>query len=259
MSVIKKLIVANWKMNFGPHEASLYLHKLSAKIPSAKKVEIVLCPPAVDLFPLARDLDKTKFKLGAQNMHALDHGPYTGEISGAMLKGLAHYVIIGHSERRQHFGEKDKDVAAKLAAALRHHLKPILCVGDTLVEREHRTSGRVVVDQVTTALANLTAEEVERVVIAYEPVWAIGSGHHLGEFAKPGEVEPMVELIKNTVEDLYGARSAKNLQILYGGSVAPDNTAGYLGLKHIDGLLVGTSSLHHETFAAIVAAAERLK
>lgn len=240
-------------MNFGPHEASLYVHKLNEKVKPSKGVEVVLCPPFISLFSMARDLDKSKFKLGAQNMHALDHGPYTGEVSGAMLRGLVDYVIIGHSERRQHFHERDKEIAAKVAAAVRNHLTPILCVGDSLLDREHGHARKVVVDQLSVDLANLTAEEVAKVVIAYEPLWAIGTG----DFAKPGEVEPIVGIIQTTIADLYGPDVAKKVPILYGGSVVADNAKGYLELNGIDGLLVGTASLHAHSFADIVAAAQK--
>lgn len=252
----KRIVVANWKMNLGPSEASLLVHRLDDKIAADAGVQVVLCPPFIDLYPMAREVDHKKFKLGAQNIHYLDEGPYTGEISPAMLKGLAEFAIIGHSERRRYFGEDDKLVGQKVAAALRHDITPVLCVGESLVDREHGAARKMVISQLEAGLSGVTAEDVDQVVVTYEPVWAISQGDGHGKFATPDEVKPMVTAIRQTIEDLYGETAAGKLKVLYGGSVNPDDCKAYLQLDGIDGLLVGGASLHYEQFAAIVKAAQ---
>src|SRR6266568_24631 len=172
---MKRLIVGNWKMNLGPHEAGVLIKRIEQNLEPHTGVEVVVCPPFIDLVPVAKELDRKKLKLGAQNLHYLDEGPYTGEIGAAMLKGLVDYVIVGHSERRA-MGETDKVIAQKLAAAIRNDITPVLCVGESLQDREHRLTTKVVVDQLTADLGQLTAEDVAKIVIAYEPVWAIGAG-----------------------------------------------------------------------------------
>lgn len=255
---MKPLIAANWKMNFTPGEASIFLRHLTKAVPQTDKVDVVLCVPFIDLYPLSREVDHHQFQLGAQTLSAIDAGPYTGEISGAMLKGLAKYVIVGHSERRA-MGETDKQIAAKLAAAVRNDLTPILCVGETLNEREHGLSEKVVVDQLTADLAGLTAQEVAGLVIAYEPVWAIN--HHDGHKAVPAtpdQIKFAFRAIRNTLEELYGEGGTHNVRLLYGGSVDPDHCRAYLEMPHVDGLLPGTASLNQESFAKIVKTAVSL-
>jgi triosephosphate isomerase len=251
---MKKLIVGNWKMHFNPAEASVLVHRLNQKIFAVPSVQVVLCPAAVNLFPVAQGIDDQKFKLGAQNIHYRDEGPFTGEISAVMVKGLANYAIVGHSERRQHFHEDDKLVAEKLAAAVRHKLKPILCVGENLLDRQHGLTKKVVTDQLEAGLAMLTAEDMPGLAVAYEPVWAIGTG----DFARPDDVWPVASAIRMTIEELYGESAAGRVKVLYGGSVEPDNARAYLRLENIDGLLVGGASIHYEKFAAIVQAAQDL-
>jgi triosephosphate isomerase len=249
---MKRLIAANWKMNLGPHEAGLLVKRLEQKIPENPAVEIVLCAPFIDLVPLARDLDHKRFVLGAQNLHPADEGPYTGEISGAMLKGLVKYVIVGHSERRA-MGEDDKLIAKKLAAALRNGLTPILCIGETLEERHAGHSEAVVVDQLTADLGELTAEEVAGLVIAYEPVWAIN--HHDGtavKHATPDDIRFAYRAIRGTLEELYGEAGISGVRLLYGGSAGPENAKAYLDMPHVDGLLPGTASLNYESFSKMV-------
>lgn len=254
----KKIIVGNWKMHFNPAEASQLVHRLDSKIDADPEVVVVFCPPFIDLYPMARDLNGDKFKLGSQNIHYLDEGPYTGEISPAMLKGLVDYAIVGHSERRRYAGEDDTIIAKKMAAALRNSIKPILCIGDTLLDREHGASRKVVIDQLTADLHNVTAEEMNDVVVAYEPVWAISSGDGKGHSAKPDEVAPMAKAIRETVGELYGTEAGENLKLLYGGSANPDDCRAYLTMDGIDGLLVGGASLNYEEFAAMVKVAQDL-
>jgi triosephosphate isomerase (TIM) len=247
-----KLIAGNWKMNLNPTEGSMLLHRLGEKVKPSEDVEVVLCPPFIDLVSLAKDLDHQKFKLGAQNMHYLDEGAYTGEISPMMLKGLVSYVILGHSERRIHFGEDDKLIAKKMAAAVRHGITAILCVGETLLEREHGLSTKTVIDQLEASLNLLTASDISNLVIAYEPVWAIGTGR----YAKPDEIMPVIKAIRGTIEELYGEEGCAGLRVLYGGSVMAENAAAYLKIDGVDGMLVGGASLNYEEFAGIIKAAQ---
>jgi triosephosphate isomerase (TIM) len=253
-----KLIAGNWKMHNNPHQASLLTHRLDQKIAAHPGVEVALCVPFIDLYPLSKDLNRAKFKLGSQNLYSLDEGPYTGEVSAAMLQGLVDFAIVGHSERRLHFHENDKLIAAKTAAATRHRIRPILCVGDTLLDREHGHAKKVVVDQLTAGLSGVTDDEVAALVVAYEPVWAISSGDGRGHFAKPDEVAPMLAAIRQTISDLYGGESLDRIQLLYGGSANPDNCRAYLEMTGVDGLLVGGASLNYEEFAAIVKVAQSL-
>lgn len=252
----KYLIAANWKMNLAPHEASMLVSRLDAKIKPDRNVHVVLCPPFIDLWPLSKEASMKQFHLGSQNIHYLDEGPYTGEISPTMLKDLVKFAIVGHSERRRENHEDDKLIAKKVAAAVRHDITPILCVGDTLLDREAGHATKVVNDQLTADLSLLTAEELGRVVVVYEPVWAISKGDGRGKFAKPHEVTPMVSAIRNTVEDLYGEGYGTSLLVLYGGSANSENAKAYLTLDGVDGLLVGGASLNYEEFSSIVKTAQ---
>jgi triosephosphate isomerase len=250
---MSKLIVANWKMHLGPKEGLSLVKKLQERILPKRGVEVVLCPPFLDLVPIKDVLDRQKFKLGAQNCHYLDDGAVTGEVSASMLRGLAQYVIIGHSERRVQFHEDDKLVAKKLAAAVRNGLRPILCVGENLQQRQSKLSMKVVVDQLTADLALLTASDVDDLVVAYEPLWAIGTGRS----ATPEQIEPVISAIRRTVEELYGEGGVTGLQVLYGGSVTPDDAGAYLEQDGVDGLLVGGASLNYELFGQIVDLAQK--
>lgn len=246
----KKLIVGNWKMNLDSHQSSLLIQKLDQRV-TAGSVDVVLCPGFVDLYMVAKEVNGDKFSLGAQNCHWADEGAYTGETSPVVLKKLVDYVIIGHSERRQYFNEDDKMIAKKVQAALRHGLKPIICVGENLDDRHHNLSARVVTDQLTAALNMVDKDDIAKVTVAYEPVWAIGTG----EFAKPDQVEPVVRAIRHTIEELYGKN---DVRVLYGGSVDQHNAAAYLKLLGVDGLLVGGASIIADQFAAIIKSAQSL-
>lgn len=244
---MKKLIVANWKMHFNTHETEMFIHKLNkADIPA--NVEAVICPPFIDLQVAAKTLDAKKYKLGAQNAHQSDEGAFTGEVSAAMLRGLVDYVIVGHSERRRYFGEKDNLIAEKMAAVVRNGMKPILCIGENLDDRHHDMSKRVVIDQLTADVKNLTALEMEAITIAYEPVWAIGTG----ESATPQQIEPIIEAIRKTVEELYGEDASASIRILYGGSVEPDSVSAIMAIPGVEGLLVGGASLIAPKFIDIL-------
>lgn len=247
-------IVGNWKMHQTPAQAVRLTERLQKKVAPHTHVTTVICPPFIDLSVVKKVLEDDVLRLGAQNIHEQDEGPFTGEVSGPMLKGLAEYVIVGHSERRAYAAESDARIADKLAATVRNGFTPILCVGEKLADRHDGHSRRVVVDQLHVNLRQLTADDLDGLRIAYEPVWAIGTG----KFAKPAEVTPIVAVIRETIEELFGEAASSRVEILYGGSVDPDNAQAYLELEHIDGLLVGGASLNYEKFADIIKTAAKL-
>lgn len=243
----KKLIVGNWKMNLNTHQASLYLHKLSGLVHVRRNVEVVLAPNSLALQSLGLQIDHRQFKLAAQNCYWRDEGAYTGEISATMLRGLTQYVIIGHSERRHVFHEHDRDIRNKVQAVIRNNMKPILCVGETAMEHADDETIQVLHDQVVSGLLNITSEEIKDIVIAYEPVWAIGTGNS----AQPTDVATAVKVIRKQIQSLYGKNAAENLRILYGGSVSAHNAGAYLDIDGVDGFLIGGASLKAEEFALI--------
>jgi triosephosphate isomerase len=244
----KTLIVANWKMNLNVHESSLLAHRLNAFIKVHRTVEVVLAPGFVALQPLSLEIDRRKFKLAAQNAHYVDEGAFTGEVSFNQLRNLVEYCIIGHSERRHYFHETLEVVRDKVQAAVRNDVIPILCVGETKQERLDGHTKVVVHDQLTTALANLNSDEIEDVVIAYEPVWAIGTG----TAATPSQVAEVIKWIRHIISELYGASIAENIRVIYGASVEPDFVRGLLSVEGVDGFLVGGASLVYQKFASIV-------
>lgn len=257
----KTLIIGNWKMNLSIHQASLYVHQLSEKLTEHDGVEVVLAPTSLALQTLSLQAKRQKFKLCAQNVSQHDHGPYTGEISATMVRGLAQYVLVGHSERRHIFGETDKDVRAKVHAVLRNELTPVLCVGETAEERANNETKHVLHDQITGGLANVSSDEIGQVVIAYEPVWAISSGEDFGSHKTPTphDLEKVRDIIRHQVASLYGEAAEAKLRLLYGASVNADNVAAFLSVKGVNGLLVGGASLHLEEFTAIVKKAQEAK
>jgi len=250
------LIVGNWKMNLNLQEASLLVKRLDDKIQIHRDVEVVLAPSLLALQPISQQIDRRKFKLAAQNAYFKDEGAFTGEVSFTMLRGLVDYAIVGHSERRIYFGETLETVRDKVQAAVRNDITPILCVGETRQERAAGETKRVIHDQVTTALSNLTAEEVQTVVIAYEPVWAISSfGGH--DPAKPDDIQRAIQWIRHIIQELYGEQLAEDMRVIYGASVDEEFVGGILGLEGVDGLLPGAASLNYHKFAGIVEAAYR--
>jgi triosephosphate isomerase (TIM) len=251
----KTLIVGNWKMHLNVSQASLLVHRLSDQIRIHRNLEVVLAPTMLSLQPLSMQIDRRKFRLAAQNAHFKDEGAFTGEVSFAMLRDLVHYALIGHSERRTHFHEDLPMIRDKVQAAIRNEIRPILCVGETQHERRAGHTFQVIHDQVVTGLHNLTASEVSGVVIAYEPVWAIGSG----DPAKPHQIKEAVDCVRQNIEALYGKRVANDIRILYGASVEPDFVSGILSIEGVDGLLVGGASLNPYQFAGIINAAYRLQ
>jgi triosephosphate isomerase len=248
MSQDKKLIIGNWKMNLNTHEASLYLHKLSRLIKVRRDVEVVLAPTLLALQSLSLQVDRRQFKLAVQNLYWRDSGAFTGEVSANQLRGVVDYAIIGHSERRHIFNETDKDIRNKVQAALRNNIFPILCVGETASERTAGETGDVLHDQLIGGLTNVTSEELAHVTIAYEPVWAIGTGNN----ALPDDVARAVTAIRAQIKHLYGADAAQATRILYGGSVTADSTVSYMAIDGVDGLLVGGASLDAHVFMEIV-------
>lgn len=251
MTTPKTLIVGNWKMNLDMHEASLYVHALEDAIRVPRDVEVVLAPTTLTLQSLSLQVNHRKFKLAAQNFYWRDHGAYTGEVSATQLRGIVKYGLVGHSERRHVFNETDKDTRNKVQAAIRNDIMPILCIGETASERANGETEHTLHDQLIGGLANVTSEELTNVVIAYEPVWAIGTGDN----AKPSDVKAAVKSIRSQIRHLYGARAAKDIRVLYGGSVTEDSAADYLAIDGVNGLLVGGASLKKHAFEKIIAAA----
>lgn len=244
----KYIIAGNWKMHFTTHEASLYLHKLAAKVPVRRTLDTVVAPHFLALQPLSIQANHRQMKLAAQNCHWRDDGPFTGEVSAHMLRGVAEYVIIGHSERRHIFHEHDSDIRKKVQAALRNQLRPIICIGETAVERAEGETKGTLHHQLASALANVTAQEMDEVVIAYEPVWAIGTGNN----ARPEDVAEALAYIRAEVQHNYGQAAAQTVRILYGGSVKAANASSYLVLDDCDGFLIGGASLIADEFVSII-------
>lgn len=243
-------------MNLNTHEASLLVKHLNDNIQVHREIEVVLAPSLLTLQPISTEIDRRKFKLAAQNAYFKDEGAYTGEVSFTMLHDLADYVLVGHSERRIYFGESLETIRDKVQAAVRNKITPILCVGESKHERANGETKRVIHDQVTTALANLTADEVENMVIAYEPVWAI-KGFGGDKPAKPDEIQAAINWIRKVVGEVFGESAAENIRVIYGASVEPEFVGGILGLDGVDGLLPGSASLNYHKFAGIVNAAYR--
>lgn len=250
----KKIIAGNWKMHLNTNQASLYLHKLDQKVESHRNIEIVLCPSILSLQSLSLQVNHRKFKLGAQNCYWRDEGSFTGEVSASQLRGVVNYVIVGHSDRRHKFGESDIEVRQKVQAVIRNNMKPILCIGETAGERANNETLDVLHGQLVAGLANVTSEEISDVIIAYEPVWAIGTGDN----ARADEVATTVDIIRHQVESLYGSQAAEAVRIVYGGSVDAHNARDYLALENVDGLLIGGASLKADAFAGIVKQAHEL-
>jgi triosephosphate isomerase len=248
----KPIVAGNWKMNKGLYETRDLIREMYPVLRAVEDVEIVVCPPFVGLGVARREVDESTIKLGAQNMHWADSGAFTGETSPLMLKELCEYVILGHSERRAMFGETDETVNKKALAALAHGLKPIVCVGETLEENQSGITAEVVSRQVRADLEGLTQEQAELVVIAYEPVWAIGTG-----LAATPEGANAVhkDVIRPILRERFGEEIGDGMRILYGGSVNPGNAAELFGQSDIDGGLIGGASLKAESFIALVKAA----
>lgn len=248
MIASKRLIVGNWKMNLTVNEASLFAHRLNDMIELRRDVEVVIAPTALCLQPLSLQVDHRKIKLAAQNLYWRDNGAFTGEISANQLRGIVSYAIIGHSERRHIFGETDKEIRNKVQAAVRNRIKPILCIGETAAERAAGETHGILHDQITAGLSNITSDEVDSVAIAYEPVWAIGTG----DSALPRDIQTAAKAIRSQVKHLFGEAASQKIRILYGGSVNIDNASDYLNTPGVDGLLIGGASLRTKEFSTII-------
>jgi triosephosphate isomerase (TIM) len=249
----KKIIGGNWKMNLNVQQASILMHRLHERIQIHRDIEIVIAPSFVCLQPLSLQIDKRKFRLMAQNGYHKDEGAFTGEVSMTMLRDLVPYVIVGHSERRHIIGEHEDIIRDKVTAAVRNGITPWLCIGERKDERLRMETKNVIHDQLLTGLSNLTAEEVAGIVIAYEPIWAIGTG----ESALPDQVAEAVACIRHNITEVFGAYAGHAIRVVYGGSVKESNARAYADVPGVDGFLVGGASLNYHEFAGIVQAAYR--
>ena len=247
-----KFIAGNWKMNTTRAETASLLKALLNNLPVLRNTIVLVAPPFTNLQTAAEILAKSPIKLGAQNLYWEDKGAFTGEISPIMLKDLGcTYVIIGHSERRQYFNESDYDVNRKVGAALKHGLLPIVCVGETLQQRESEQTLAVVEQQIRLGLRGFSASDAMQFTIAYEPIWAIGTGRA----AKPADAVEVHSNVRSTLADLFGRLAADSIRIQYGGSVTPENIAAFICEPEVDGALVGGASLKADSFTAIIKAA----
>ena len=244
----KKVIAGNWKMNMLPNEAINFIDKITPLVKDTKN-EVILCVPYTDLFYALLTAQGTNIKIGAQNMHFEESGAYTGEVSGKMLKSIGvEYVIIGHSERRQYFNETDETVNKKIKAAFANDLKPIVCVGETLEQREANQTQEIITKQTELALQGLTEEQVQNTIIAYEPIWAIGTG----KTATAEQANETIKSIRDKICQMYGQMVSNGVIIQYGGSVKSTNAKEIFAMSDIDGGLVGGASLDPEEFSKIV-------
>ena len=244
----RKVIVGNWKMNMLPNETIKFIEEFEPLVKDTNN-EVILCVPYTDLFYALNFAQDTNIKIGAQNMHFEESGAYTGEVSAKMLKSIGvEYVIIGHSERRQYFNETDETVNKKIKAAFANELKPIVCVGETLEERESGKTVDIITNQTKLALEGLTDEQVKNTIIAYEPIWAIGTG----KTATSEDANNSIKEIRKKIEEIYGKDVAECVIIQYGGSVKSVNAKELFTTSDIDGGLVGGASLKPEEFAKIV-------
>ena len=258
MSRLKKVIprrpfvAGNWKMHRTASDTKNLIEDIVQRVQKIANVDMVVCPPFTSLPAAAETLGRhSVLALGAQNMHQSKEGAFTGEISGPMLREFGvRYVILGHSERRQYFGETDTAVAAKAVAAVGYHLRPIVCVGETLAQREAKETMKVVENQIRGSLQNFPQAQISELVIAYEPVWAIGTG----KVATPKQANEVHHRIRAILGDLFGPEG-KNMRILYGGSVKPENSAELMAENDIDGFLVGGASLDSRSFFDIIESA----
>ncbi len=253
MTERKNLVVGNWKMNANHLEAIQMVQKLSYRLEHTdyERVEVVVVPPFTSLRSIQTviEADRMRIGLGAQNCHWEEKGAFTGEVSAQMLAKLfVDHVIVGHSERRQLFGETDETVNKKTRAVLGAGMRPIICVGETLEQREDGQADDVVIAQVVAAVARIDPIELSRAAVAYEPIWAIGTGRH----ASPDDAGAMAETIRRTLADKVGSDATESIRILYGGSVNPANIKDIMAKTHVDGALVGGASLDPDKFAAIV-------
>lgn len=249
----KRIIAGNWKMYKTADEVQSFASEVENKVVVSERVEVVICPPTLYLADLVQKTEKSAIGIGAQTMHDEQEGAFTGEVSPAMLKSVGvNYVIIGHSERRQYFNETDDSVNRKVHAALNAGITPLVCVGESLEEREGGTTVAKVQGQVTAAFKNIEQSDAVKAVIAYEPIWAIGTG----KTATAEDANEVCGEIRAAIHQLYGEETAAKIRIQYGGSVNPANIVELLSKEHIDGALVGGASLQPDSFLKLVEAGE---
>ena len=247
----KPIIAGNWKMNKTAKEAQAFIEAVNTTVPAFDKVEAVIGSPALFLENMVAATEGTDLKVAAQNCYFEEEGAFTGEISPKALGDLGvDYVIIGHSERREYFHETDEDINKKAHAILRNGMTPIVCCGETLEQRESGVTNEWVSGQITAALKNLTAEQVANLVIAYEPIWAIGTG----KSSSAQDANDTCGVVRATVATIFGQEVADKVRVQYGGSVKPENIAEYMAEEHIDGALVGGASLVPDSFLALLEA-----
>ena len=246
----KPVMAGNWKMNKTRDEALQFIYSVNNELPSNKKVESVICAPAILLRCLVKR-QGNELRIGAQNMHYAESGAYTGEISPKMLEttGVS-YVVLGHSERREMFNETDEAINKKIVAALAHDITPLVCCGETLEQREANQVEEVLGTQIRAAYANLPAEDVAKTIIAYEPIWAIGTG----KTATADVADETCGFVRSVIRDMFGNDVAEEVRVLYGGSVKPSNIEELMSKENIDGGLVGGASLEAESFLKLVKA-----
>ena len=250
----KYFIAGNWKMNKTAAEATALIDAIKAKVGSQDKVDVAVCPPFTALDAASKALAGSTIKLGAQNMHFEAHGAFTGEVAADMLKEFScTYVILGHSERREYFKECNCLINKKVKAVLANGMKPILCVGEKLEEREAGKTLDIVSEQTVKGLEGISKEDAKNVVVAYEPVWAIGTG----KTATPAMAQEVHAAIRKVLADAFGADVADSIQILYGGSMKPENADALLAEKDIDGGLIGGAALKADSFVALIESAQK--
>jgi len=250
----KKIVIGNWKMNLTVPEGKVLSERIKGAISYSEDTEVVICPSFVSIYPVHEILDNSGIKLGAQNVYFEENGTYTGEISPGMLRGLCDYVILGHSERRRYLHETDKDVKKKAKVADTYAIDPVICVGETLKEKDEGVGKMVVTSQLEAALSLLTPSEVSKVVIAYEPVWSISPSELV---CKPKDAASVIENLRNLVKALYGEKVIEKVRFIYGGSIDDKNVKDFLKENVIDGFLVGGASLDHQKFVRIIKEVEK--
>ena len=253
---MKTYVMGNWKMNLTVGDSSIYLQRLLKKIKPTRGIEIIIAPSFISLASLSLQLErnKSKIKLAAQK----DFGPYTGEVSIAQLRGVVTYALIGHSERRFIFGETNRDISQKVAAAIRNNITPILCIGETENQRNFGETKDVLRDELLGGLSEIDTEDVKKCIIAYEPVWAISTTKQ-ARSATPDEIAASIKIIQEQLISIYGKATADEIPILYGGSVNPNNAGAYLTIPGVNGVLVGESSLISDNFNEIIETAKRVR
>lgn len=235
-------------MNMDTKSSASFINSFKKHIKKIKNTEIVICPPFTLLNKINEAIKNTKIKLGAQNMHFEEQGAYTGEVSALMLKDIScEYVILGHSERRQYFNETDKFINKKIKSALKNKLKIILCIGETLKQRNNNQTMKIIKNQLLNCLKSINEKEIKNITIAYEPIWAIGTGKN----ATPLQAEEVHKFIRELLTNIYNKNISKNIRIIYGGSVNPNNIKELMAMKNINGALVGGASLDAKSFGRI--------